>query len=81
MCRPDLTDSLGNLLSEVNKDKHCQAIAKLNQNIRKFHKLDDNKIVLQPMNGSLTLEVYADSSFKFDNQQGVVSILREAESR
>ena len=44
VCRPDLTFSLGNFLSEVNKEKHFQAIAKLNQIIQKFHKRDEKKL-------------------------------------
>ena len=55
VCRPDLTFSLCNLLSEVNKEKHFHSIAKLNQIIRKFHKRDENKVVLQPMTGTLNL--------------------------
>ncbi len=81
VCRPDLTFDLGNLLSEVNKEKSFTAIAKINQIVPIFHRRSDNKIVIKPLGKSLTLEVYADSSFKYDNQQLVVSILREEGTR
>ncbi len=81
VCKCMQTFDLGNLLSEVNKEKSFTAIAKINQIVRKFLKRSDNKIVIKPLGDSLTLEVYADSSFKYDNQQGIVSILCEEGTR
>ncbi len=73
--RRDLSFMLGELLSVVNIRRQIRCV---NTIIGRFNKHSENFVLLKPMRGQIAVEVFGDSSFKDNNQQGIVVALRQA---
>ena len=69
---------LGELLSVVNIEKHTDQIRSVNAIISRLNKHSENFVMLKPLKGQLEVEVFGDSSFRDNNQQGIALAIRQA---
>ncbi len=75
--RPDLSFMLGDLFSTVNTEKHTDQIRDVNTIIGRFIKHGNNYVTLRPKKRPIAIEVFGDSSFRDNNQQGFVTAMRQ----
>ena len=67
-------------MSFLNKGKKIAVSEMINAIITKFAKFRQNKLTFQPLKKPINIEVYGDTSLDGDNQQGLLTLMREGNS-
>ncbi len=80
ICRPDLSYSFGIALSFLSKDRKIAVFELINAIIVKFAKFPQNRLTFQTLKRPINIEVYGDTSLDGDNQQGLITLMREEQS-